>query len=38
MRLEVHKNDAEAQRCYLNNGFLAMDIVKPDTLFMNKRI
>ena len=38
IRLEVYKNDAKAQRCYMNNGFLTMGITKPDTLFMHKTI
>ena len=38
IRLEVYKNDSKSQRCYLRNGFLAMDIAKPDTIYMNKTI
>lgn len=38
IRLEVYKFNAEAQYCYMNHGFVAMDIARPDTLFMNKVI
>ena len=38
MRLEVYKYNAEAQCCYKHNGFRAMDIAKPETLYMNKMI
>ena len=36
IRLEVYKNDNVARLCYTKNGFMAMDIVKPDTLYMRK--
>lgn len=38
IRLEVYKNDAKSQHCYMRNGFLAMDIAKPDTIYMYKTI
>ena len=38
IRLEVEKNDKKAQRCYMLNGFQAMDISKPETLYMKKTI
>ena len=38
IRLEVYKNDVKSQHCYMRNGFLAMDIAKQDTIYMNKTI
>ena len=38
IRLEVYKNDKVAQLCYEKNGFMAMQTVQRDTLYMRKPI